>query len=395
SQPDFNWRDGDVRAYFEDVLRFWFGLGVDGFRIDVAHGLVVAEDLPDLPADGPVDRHPMWDQPEVHEIYRSWRRLAEEYRSDPKYFIGEIWVDGTERLAPYLAPDELHQAFCFDLLVQPWDATRLRSAIESGLATAQAVGTTAAWALNNHDVHRVVTRFGQVQDLSEPDPQDLLGAARRTGPVDLALGAARARAAAALLLALPGSVYLYQGEELGLPEVFDLPDEARQDPIWVRSAGTELGRDGCRVPLPWRADAPALGFSTPAAAPPWLPVPAWFADYAVDRQTGARDSFLTLYRHLIRTRRETFDADAPVRWLAPPDPAVLAFARGDGVCLVNVGAGDVALPRELDLAVVARSSAGAGLPCDSAVWIDAARVPGGLRSVGWDVPSGAGAPARA
>lgn len=395
SQPDFNWRDASVRAYFEDVLRFWFGLGVDGFRIDVAHGLVVAEHLPDLPTDGAVDRHPMWDQPEVHEIYRTWRRIAQEYRPDPKYFIGELWVDGTERLRPYLAPDELHQAFCFDLLVQPWDADRLAGAVRSGLATADDLGAPAAWTLNNHDVHRVVSRYGQVQDLSAPDPQDLLAAARRTGPVDLAVGAARARAAVMLLLALPGSVYLYQGEELGLPEVLDLPDDVRQDPIWVRSGGRELGRDGCRVPLPWRADAPRLGFSDPTGAAPWLPTPDWFAGYAVDRQARDDGSFLALYRRLVRGRREVFAPGAPLRWVDHPDPDVLAFTRGAGLCLVNVGGDDLPLAPALEQAIVARSGAAGGLVRDSAVWIDTARVPGGLRSVAWDVPSGAGAPARA
>ncbi|MCB2175571.1 MAG: glycoside hydrolase family 13 protein [Actinomycetales bacterium] len=397
SQPDLNWRNPEVREYFEDVLRFWFDLGVDGFRIDVAQGMVVASDLPDLTAEhrGVAGGHPMWDQPEVHEIYRGWRRVGDSY-GEERYFVGEIWVQGADRLRSYLAPDELHQAFHFDLLVQPWHAARIREAIDNGLRTSLVSGRPTAWALNNHDVHRVVTRYGQEQDLTRPDPDDLLAAARRTGPVDLELGRARARAAAMLLLALPGSVFVYQGEELGLAEDFSLPDHARQDPIWLRSAGAQLGRDGCRVPLPWAADAPSFGFSLRPGSEPWLPMPADFADAAVDRQEQDPDSFLTLYRTLLGLRRSLFDADDPLEWLVGPSPDVLALRRGSGLCVLNFGSVPVSLSEQAADAVVARSRPGVDptIPQDSAAWIDADRVPGALERHLWTSASVQGAPTR-
>jgi alpha-glucosidase len=379
SQPDFNWRNPEVAQHFRDVLTFWFDLGVDGFRIDVAHGLFTAEDLADIPErdDGPAPRDdPMWDQPEVHDVYRTWRAIGDAYRPEPKYFVGEIWVPTLDRLRPYLAPGRLHQAFNFELLVQPWDAARMRSAIDAGLEQAQETGAPTAWALNSHDVHRVVTRYGQVQDRAAVDPSDMLAAARRRGPVDLELGAARARAVAMLLLALPGTAFLYQGEELGLPEVFDLPAAVRQDPIWIRSGGTELGRDGCRVPMPWTAGEPSLGFSTVVtAAAPWLPQPTSFENLAVDRQDGALGSFLNLYRTLVRTRRTLFDSDG-LRWLETGSSQVLAFARGHGVCVVNLGSEPVDLPDDPAGVVVASSTSdriGAELAGNHAVWLDTAR----------------------
>lgn len=378
-QPDFDWRNADVADHFDRVLRFWFDRGVDGFRIDVGHGGFKSVGLEDWPGaeDGTGGHnYAMWDQPEVHETYRSWRALGERYEP-PRSFIGEIWVPSPDRLAAYVRDDELHQAFNFDLLVQPWDAERLRRAVETGLRVA-----TPAWVLSNHDVHRTVTRLGQEQVLDPPDPADLLAAARHRGPVDLRLGRRRARAAAALLLALPGAAYLYQGEELGLPEVFDLPDEARQDPIWLRSGGAELGRDGCRVPLPWSTEAPSFGFSPPDAAPTWLPQPSWFGEYAVSVQRAEPASTLQLYRELIAQRRGLFGTDSTITWLPDAAPGVLAFARGSGACVVNLAGHPVALPEAWGLGDVVVTSTGAHgsgdlvLPSDSAAWfaLSASRV---------------------
>ncbi|MEA5052000.1 MAG: glycoside hydrolase family 13 protein, partial [Propionicimonas sp.] len=330
SQPDFDWRNPEVAAEFSGVLRFWYDRGVDGFRIDVAHGMVKAAELPDHAGGG--HNHAMWDQPEVHDIYRAWRALGDSY-DPPKYLVGEVWLPSQQLLGAYLRPDELHQAFDFGLLVQPWDAGRLRAAINTGL---QVAGRAPAWALANHDVHRTATRYGQQQSLEVPPPTDMISAARRRGPVDLQLGTTRARAAAGLLLALPGAAFLYQGEELGLPEVLDLADEARQDPIWLRSGGTELGRDGCRVPLPWTSTGPSLGFSPPASAPPWLPQPAWFAGYARDAQQDDPASTLTVYRQLLHHRRTLFGPDATLRWLDDATGGLLAFTRGQGACVVNL-----------------------------------------------------------
>jgi alpha-glucosidase len=319
----------------------------------------------------------MWDQPEVHDVYRRWRAIGEE--SQPgKYFVGEIWVPSVESIAAYLVPDELHQAFTFDLLVQPWEASRMKSAIGRALAQADVVGGPPAWTLSNHDVHRPATRYGQHQNLEAPLPTDMIAAARRRGDADLALGVRRAKAATMLQLALPGATYLYQGEELGLPEVFDLPDEARQDPIWLRSSGTELGRDGCRVPIPWNASARTFGFSpADGTIDPWLPQPSWFAEYAAESQAASDDSALALYRRAIRARRTVF-AEQPIEWLETGRADVIAFRRGSGACVVNFG--DTAFDPlgEWEAEFVLNSEAlenGAAIPPNSAAWLSIVEAP--------------------
>lgn len=379
SQPDFNWRNPEVVDYFDGVMRFWFDLGIDGFRIDVAHGLYKSVEMLDWIEDG--HNYSMWDQPEVHEVYRRWRAIGDTYLDAPKYFVGEIWVPSIEAMTAYLGEGELHQAFSFDLLVQPWEAGRMRSAISRALDQATAVGGPPAWTLSNHDVHRTATRYGQDQELAAPLPTDMIAAARRRGPADLVLGVRRARAAAMLQLALPGATYLYQGEELGLPEVFDLPDDVRQDPIWLRSNGAELGRDGCRVPLPWEAAAESFGFSPAGAARAWLPQPGWFGEYAADTQDRAPGSTLELYRELLRNRRSIFGRGGDFEWLESAHPQVIAFRRGTGVCVVNFSDEDHTISGWGSARI---SSEPTGLGADalvvaanSAAWLDAARVPAG------------------
>jgi alpha-glucosidase len=365
-QPDFNWRNPEVEDYFDDVLRFWYARGVDGFRIDVAHGHIKAAELGDWLDDG--HNYSMWDQPEVHEIYRRWRRIGDEFGG--KYLVGEIWVPSVESLAAYVAADELHGAFSFELLVQPWRADRMRAAVQSGLAQAQQTHSRQAWTLANHDVHRTATRYGQEQYLGELVPTDMIAAARRRGPADHALGARRSVAALMLQLALPGAVYLYQGEELGLPEVLDLPDEARQDPIWLRSNGAELGRDGCRVPLPWTHDTPAFGFSSvPGAAQPWLPQPAVFGELAADLQEADPHSPLALHRAAIHARSTHFAADDAVEWLDAADDDLLAFTRGSSACVVNFSDHPIALPEQWRAVAVLASAP--LLAVDGAVLVDA------------------------
>ncbi len=371
-QPDFDWRNPEVADEFADIVRFWFDRGVDGFRIDVAHGHVKAEGLPDWPgADDGTGGHnaAMWDQPEVHDIYRHWRALAEAYEQ-PRYLVGEIWVPSAESLAAYLRPDELHQAFRFDLLVQPWEASRLHAAVQTGL---DAAVQPPAWALANHDVHRAATRYGQAQILDDPDPSDMIAAARRRGAVDVERGVRRARAAAALLLALPGAAYLYQGEELGLPEVFDLPDSARQDPIWLRSEGRELGRDGCRVPLPWEPDGPTFGFSESRTA--WLPQPSWFSQFARSVQRADAASTLAVYRALTSQRRALFGSGSTLTWLDTEADGVLAFRRGAGICVVNTGTADYTPPASWGLPApvicTAAATSSGQVPPDAAAWFAA------------------------
>ncbi|HEY6796435.1 MAG TPA: glycoside hydrolase family 13 protein [Kineosporiaceae bacterium] len=345
-QPDLNWDNPVVRAEFLDILRFWFDRGADGFRIDVAHGLLKDPALPDLGEDeehilGATSRedHPHWDLPGVHEIYREWRALADTY-DPPKVFVAEAWVASPARLAAYLRPGLLHTAFDFDFVRAPWDADLLRATAASSLAAHDAVGAPVMWVLSNHDITRHVTRLGR-----PPQPAGNPGLRGVRGRVDVELGRRRARAALLLELALPGGVYLYQGEELGLEEVEDLPDELRQDPTWTRSEHTERGRDGCRVPLPWTRSGPSLGFGSGAG---WLPQPAGWAQLSVEAQGQDDASMLTFYRRALRLRREvpglgSGDASS-VRWLDLGEH-VVAFRREPGfACVVNTGTTPVALP---------------------------------------------------
>ncbi len=339
-QPDFNWRNPVVREEFESILRYWFSLGVDGFRIDVAHGLVKLENIPRRGPDVPLKTDGMWDQPEVHDIYKRWRNVANEFEGG-KYFVGEIWVQDPEKLSRYVGPNELDQAFAFDLLVQPWRAHLLRNAIEKGLRATP--NNMPAWTLANHDVHRAVTRYGQVQSNEEPDSEDMLGAARRHEPVDIEVGTKRAKAAMGLALALPGTFYLYQGEELGLPEVLDIPDDRRQDPIFFRSGGSEYGRDGCRVPLPWETEGESFGFSPTASAQPWLPQPSNFGDFSRALQMKDPSSFLKLQQRMLNLRRLYRLGINHVDWIDEVPDGVFAFDNGAFVCLVNTNDDPVSL----------------------------------------------------
>ncbi|MDG9709353.1 glycoside hydrolase family 13 protein [Streptomyces sp. DH10] len=384
-QPDLNWRHPEVRAEFESILRFWFSRGVDGFRIDVAHGLVKHPELPDLPpravpavtgpltgrdeADGPIRRHldhPHWDRDEVHEIYRAWRKVADEFPGD-RSFVAEAWADTPERLAAYVRRDGLHTAFNFDFLMCGWDAKDLRAVVDDSLAMLGSVGAPATWVLSNHDVMRHPSRYGRTAARSwmanarfEPD-----------GSLDLELGTRRARAAALLMLALPGGAYVYQGEELGLPEVEDLPESALQDPIWERSGHTDRGRDGCRVPIPWSGQAAPYGFSPDdTTADPWLPQPADWAALSVEAQTGDPASMLELYRTALRIRREhPALGDGTMTWQDAPE-GVLSFSREPGfACLVNLSTEPCKLPAHSELLLTSGPLQDGLLGPDQAVWL--------------------------
>ncbi|MGX1617274.1 glycoside hydrolase family 13 protein [Micromonospora chalcea] len=360
-QPDFNWDHPRVRAEFEDILRFWFERGVDGIRIDSAGLLVKDGALPEVHPDRP---HPFRDQDGVHDVYRAWRRIADSYPGG-RALVGEVWLPDRQRFANYLRPDELHTAFNFDFLGCAWDATALRDSIDGTLGAHAPVGAPATWVLSNHDVTRHVTRYGRA------DTRFSFAAKREGIPTDLELGTRRARAAALLSLALPGAAYVYQGEELGLWEVEDIPYELRQDPMWERSGRVDPGRDGCRVPLPWQGDTPPFGFSPDgAAAAPWLPQPADWKDRTVRAQTGDPHSMLELYRAALALRRaEPALGDGTLTWLPAPD-GVLAFAREPGfTCLVNLGGAAVPLPAHDELLLASGPLDDDRLPPDTAVWL--------------------------
>ena len=441
TQPDLNWENTEVSAMFLDVLKFWLDRGVDGFRVDVAHGLIKAPGLPDwtqrtgmlgsaeetMAPGSPVDqpqgeaptadaptaatsaaapvagadqtaplgtdhldvhaattpyaedgkvqegeRAPMWDQDGVHEIYRSWRKLLNSYNpeGDPakdRILCAEAWVEPVERAVAYVRPDEMHQAFNFGFLESPWRAQDLRTTITNSLDAADMVDAPSTWVLSNHDVVRHTSRLGLT--VGDPRPNGI-----GVGDVqpNAVLGARRARAATALMLALPGSAYLYQGEELGLPDHTALPDDVRQDPTWERSGHRERGRDGCRVPLPWEAGLPAYGFGPSEQT--WLPQPEIYGALAVDRQVGVDGSSLEFYRQLLAARRELDLGVGELNWLDGFGADVVAFstldADGAGVAVItNLGADPVSLPEGADVLLSSARLIEGHVPMDTTVWL--------------------------
>ncbi|MBW8484198.1 glycoside hydrolase family 13 protein [Actinomadura parmotrematis] len=346
-QPDLNWRNPEVRREFESILRFWLDRGVDGFRIDVAAGLFKDLSFPDL---GDRSRHvvngPIYSRPEVHEVYRDWRRILDSY--DDRMAIGEVWTDGPEDLARYLRPDELHQVFQFDLQLAPWSAPDFRRVVTDAIAAVDATGAAPTWVLSSHDAVRHVTRYEQP-----------------AGPPGV--GLARARAALLFVLALPGSAYLYQGEELGLPEVTDIPADARQDPIWKRTGGKEAGRDGCRVPLPWSGQKEPYGFG-PEGSRPWLPMPEAWRTLTAEAQEGDPASTLAFYKEALKQRRALVpDLPAPLSWEETGDE-LLVFRRGPLTCALNFGDHPVRLP-EGRVLLASGPLYGDLLPGNAAAWL--------------------------
>jgi alpha-glucosidase len=337
-QPDLNWHNPDVEREFDDVFRFWLDRGVDGFRIDVAHGLFKDPELrdEDEPAPGAelhsFDRRRAVDRPEVHPLYRRWRTMVDDWPGD-RFLIGEVFFRDPARVAAYVRPDELHLVFNFTLLFEDWDADGFRSAIDRSLGSLAAVGATPTWVLESHDVTRLPTRYGGGAD-----------------------GVRRARAALLLLLALPGAAFLYQGQELGLEEV-ELPDEARRDPIFFRSGGLRVGRDGCRVPIPWTRGGAAFGFTSGV---PWLPQPAGWGERSVEAERGAAGSTLELTRSALAARPR-----GDFRWRASPE-GTLVFARGAVACAVNISGAPLALEGDV---LLASEPVDGGLPANAAAWI--------------------------
>src|SRR5579875_293090 len=375
-QPDLNWDNPEVVAEFESILRFWLDRGIDGFRIDVAHGLAKDPALPDLGARAQADEevtrpdtvgHPHWDRDGVHEIFRGWRRVADAYPGD-RTFVAEAWVTGLDRLALYVRPDELHSAFNFEFLMGAWNAGELRGLIDDTLRELGAVGAPATWVLSNHDVPRHATRYG-----SADGGRSMWSGERGSVAVDLRVGLRRARAAALLSLALPGGVYIYQGEELGLWEVEDIPAERMDDPTFARTGRT---RDGSRVPLPWSGDGPPYGFSPPdAEGEPWLPQPAGWAAVSVAREQGDPGSTLELYRAALRIRRShPALGDGGLVWDDDAPDGVLSFSREPGFrCVVNLSDAAVALPPEEEpLVTSAPLQHGGRLEPDAAVGLSSA-----------------------
>ncbi|MDN3311405.1 glycoside hydrolase family 13 protein [Microbacterium oryzae] len=379
-QPDFNWDNREVRDDFLKTLRFWSDRGVDGFRVDVASLLVkdLADPLPSQAELDAIDRdsgiHPLLDRDEVHEVYAEWRSVFNEY-DPPRTAVAEAWVDSPARRAKYASPAGLGQAFNFDLLTADFAAEPFRRIVADNLAQSAASGASSTWVLSNHDVTRHASRYGLPPLNGRTGVKQGVEWMLAGAPVDgiqLEQGLRRARAATMFLLALPGSAYLYQGEELGLHEVGDLAPEDRQDPAYHRSVGQPewtydgLGRDGCRVPLPWTASGSSFGFGSDGAH---LPQPAWFADVAVEVQEDDPASTLGLYREALRLRRE-LQTEETLAWddaLSHDD--VLVFSRPGGwTNVTNFGEEPVPLP-EGDLLLASRPIQDGRLPGDATAWL--------------------------
>jgi len=367
SQPDLDWGSEEVRAEFDDVLRFWLDRGVDGFRVDVAHGLIKADGLPDFVPDPTagsmggesIEPVPYFAQEGVHDVWRRWRRVLDEYQGE-RILAAEAWVHPLERMAEWVRPDEMHQAFNFEYLATDWDAAEQRRVIDASIAAFGAYDAPSTWVLSNHDTVRHASRLA----LSAENPQGHGIGPDSPGLPDAVLGLARARAATLMMLALPGSAYIYQGEELGLPEHVYIPDDARQDPTWFRTEGERYGRDGCRVPLPWEADAPAYGFSANGST--WLPQPAEWRGLARDAQRGRAGSTLEMYSTALRERSARALGAGEISWVDLGED-VIAFDNGSIRVIANLSDADV--PFEGDVLVASGAAAGA-VPPETTVWIE-------------------------
>ncbi|MFC4902864.1 glycoside hydrolase family 13 protein [Kocuria oceani] len=369
-QPDLNWDHPEVRRYFEDTLRFWADRGVDGFRVDVAHSLAKdlshpLRDQPTLDRMLPLDgTDPLYDREEVHTIYQEWREVFNEY-DPPRMAVAETWHPANERTWLYARPTELGQVFDFSLLKSRWDRDQFVDVIDQAFAGHTGAGGGLTWVLSNHDVPRHASRLALPEDT---DPDAWLLADGRHPVLDSRLGLDRARAATLMMLALPGSPYLYQGEELGLPEVPDIPHEHLQDPVWHRTGHRLKGRDGARVPLPWTRSGGSFGFGEGGA---WLPQPEHFGELSVEAQDGVDGSTLELYRRALRIRRAHPGlATTDFAWAEAPS-GCLAYGRGAGFrCLVNLSGAEVPLPAGAEVLLASGPLGDGQLPPDHAVWLD-------------------------
>jgi alpha-glucosidase len=383
-QPDFNWYNPEVIDYFDRMLTFWFDRGVEGFRVDAVPVLGKHPDLPDAPPAPPgLTEGQGWRfndsayfYPTGHDVWKRWRRVIDGYeQAHPGRHLLTISESygPPDEILKYMRGDEFHQSFAFDLMLITWLAGPIRRAITDSLEMLESVHGYPAWTLNNHDTQRIVTRLGR---LNATDPAAFTGSnlVYVDAPVDLELGRRRARAAIALAAALPGALYLYQGEELGLEEMLDMPDEAREDPLFIKTNGKERGRDGCRVPLPWTSDPKtSFGFS-PNAVEPWLPQPQDWGVLSVEHQVTDPHSMLAWYRTLLAHRPLL---SGGLQWVDVDHPGCLAFERNGVLIIANVGAQTADLPAEL---VVGRSVILASqpeatlqeLPSDTCMWLSPA-----------------------
>jgi alpha-glucosidase len=373
SQPDLNWANPKVQSAFEDILRVWLDRGVDGFRVDQPHAMAKAAGLPDHPdveraGAGFIEGEaspPMWFQEEVHPIFRKWRQILDSYEGD-RAMCGEAYVLPLSFMAKWVRHDEFNQTFNFRFLNSNWDAKTLFDNINESFEAFDGVGAPSTWVLNNHDVLRHASRFGGLK----VKPTDSDGVGPGDPQPDRELGLRRARGATLLMLALPGSSYLYQGEELGLPEHTTLAPEFRQDPTFFRTNGKRVGRDGCRVPLPWESGVGAAnGFNSTGKA--WLPQPEIYAEYSRDQQEGVVGSTLELYKHALKLRRDLKLGEGSFEWAAEfVTEHSLGFSNGDILVIHNFGHSPIELPAgEIIASSLEGMKPGHALVADQTVWL--------------------------
>jgi len=367
SQPDLNWENPVVRQEFEDILRFWLDRGVDGFRVDQPHAMAKAQGLPDHPyveeaGAGFIEGRenpPMWFQDSVHEIFRDWRKILDSYPGD-RAMCGEAYVLPLSFMALWVRPDEFHQTFNFRFLDAGWDREKLVAAIDESFEAFDSVGAPSTWVLNNHDVLRHVSRFGG--DYGRTTASD--GVGPNNPQPDNVLGLQKARAATLFMLGLPGASYLYQGEELGLPDHTTIADEHRQDPTFFRTHGQRVGRDGCRVPLPWEKGNASNGFNQTGNA--WLPQPQSYTALSRDQQQGKEGTTLTMYQQALKLRSELKLGEGSFDWVSKTD--ALSYQNGRLQIVHNFSTEPVLLNGEVVLSSMPVAEDGSLMPNDTA-WV--------------------------
>lgn len=374
-QPDFDWNHPEVHSHFEEVLKFWLDRGVDGFRIDVAHGMVKFPGLPDLPETQKnvemlaAHERPFWDQDGVHEIYQNWRKILDSYPGD-RMAVAEAWVSPASRIARYVRADELQNSFNFEMLTTLWKADEIKVKINNSIAALAEVGAPPSWVFNNHDVVRSIDRLDLGLTNGGDSTFDRQGDPEK---FNIARGTLRAKSATLMTLALPGGTYLYQGEELGLPEVRDIPEDRLTDPRWKMSGFKDRGRDGCRVPIPWNTEpAGAFGFSANEVIEldqTWLPMSPWMGNFSAESQDGVAGSTLTMYQEALAIRKNEIGlGDGPMDWIDTGSDLV-AFSRpGNFACYINFGA-EIEIPTGAEVLLASGPLNGNRLPTDTAAWL--------------------------
>ena len=337
-QPDFNWDNREVEEDFLKTLKFWADRGVDGFRIDVAHAMKkdLSEPLKSQPRyashkelDLANGTNVLFDRNEVHEVYKEWRKVFDQY-DPPRVAVAEANVSA-EGAVRYASTSELGQCFNFELLDASFSANEFKIIIDRALVNAKKAGSSTTWCLNNHDQMRPATKFGLLPTVDRIRWKNSGG---KTSLLDEKLGIQSAVAASMLIMALPGCTYIYQGEELGLHEVLDIPEDQIQDPQYLRNHKVDKGRDGCRVPLPWTKTGPSFGFGDGGAH---LPQPKNFGEYSIEAESADPTSPLSIFRKALALRK-TLIAPEEISWHETGDASVLHFSRPNGWnCITNFG----------------------------------------------------------